>query len=101
MDKAYLILHAKFFLAFDARGRFGAEHSDLKRKGLTAEFYRWFTRFPGNGLYIRLLIRMDRFCLPIISASVLLLVTAFARGTPGLKSEGPPEKTVLLRGPTR
>jgi len=52
-------------------------------------------------LYIRLLIRMDRFCLPIISASILLLVTAFALGTPGLKSEGPPEKTVLLRGPTR
>jgi len=87
-------------LAFDARGRLGAEHSDLKCKGLTAEFYRWFTRFPGNGLYIRLLIRMDRFCLPIISASVLL-VTAFALGTPGLKSEGPPEKTVLLRGATR
>jgi len=44
---------------------------------------------------------MDRFCLQIICASTLLLVTAFALGTPGLKSEGPPEKTVLLRGATR
>jgi hypothetical protein len=88
-------------LAFDACGRLGAEHSDLKRKGLSARFLWQVIRFPGNGLYIRLLVRMDRFCLPIISASILLLVTAFALGTPGLKSEGPPEKTVLLRGPAR
>ena len=35
---------------------------------------------------------MDRFWLHIICASLLLLVTAFALGTPGLKSEGPPRK---------
>jgi hypothetical protein len=44
---------------------------------------------------------MDRFCLHIICASILLLVTAFALGTPGLKSDvksnGPPEKALLLR----
>jgi hypothetical protein len=40
---------------------------------------------------------MDRFWLHIICASVLLLVTAFALGTPGLKSDGPPEKALLLR----
>jgi hypothetical protein len=43
---------------------------------------------------------MDRFYLHIICASILLLVTAFALGTPGLKapgSEAPPEKALLLR----
>jgi hypothetical protein len=50
---------------------------------------------------------MDRFWLHIICASILLLVTAFALGTPGLKapglkasglpSEAPPEKALLLR----
>jgi hypothetical protein len=40
---------------------------------------------------------MDRFCLHIVCASTLLLVTAFALGTPGLKSETPPEKALLLR----
>jgi hypothetical protein len=44
---------------------------------------------------------MDRFCLHIICASILLLVTAFALGTPGLKSEGPSEKALLLRDATR
>lgn len=44
---------------------------------------------------------MDRFYLPIISASILLLVTAFALGTPGLKSESHAENAVLLRSPTR
>jgi hypothetical protein len=44
---------------------------------------------------------MDRFCLHIICASTLLLVTAFALGTPGLKPEGPPEKALLLRVATR
>jgi hypothetical protein len=44
---------------------------------------------------------MDRFCLHIICASLLLLVTAFALGTPGLKSEGPPEKALLLRDAIR
>jgi hypothetical protein len=44
---------------------------------------------------------MDRFCLHIICASILLLVTAFALGTPGLNSEGPPEKALLLRVATR
>jgi hypothetical protein len=44
---------------------------------------------------------MDRFCLPIISASILLLVTALALGTPGLKAEAIPETTVLLRSPIR
>jgi hypothetical protein len=40
---------------------------------------------------------MERFWLHIICASLLLLVTAFALGTPGLKSEAPPEKAILLR----
>jgi hypothetical protein len=45
---------------------------------------------------------MDRFWLHIICASILLLVTAFALGTPGLKAPGlqsdaPPEKALLLR----
>jgi len=40
---------------------------------------------------------MDRFWLHIICASLLLLVTAFALGTPGLKSEGPTEQALLLR----
>jgi hypothetical protein len=44
---------------------------------------------------------MDRFCLPIISASILLLVTAFALATPGLKSEGVPQDTLLLRSAPR
>jgi len=54
-------------------------------------------RFPRNGQRTCLLTPMDRFCLHIICASTLLLVTAFALGTPGLKSEGPPEKALLLR----
>jgi hypothetical protein len=41
--------------------------------------------------------RMDRFWLHIICASLLLLVTAFALGTPGLRAEGPPEQGLLLR----
>jgi hypothetical protein len=40
---------------------------------------------------------MDRFWLHIICASLLLLVTAFALGTPGLRAEGPPEHGLLLR----
>jgi hypothetical protein len=40
---------------------------------------------------------MDRFWLHIICASLLLLVTAFALGTPGLKSDAPLEKAILLR----
>jgi len=40
---------------------------------------------------------MDRFWLHIICASLLLLVTAFALGTPGLQAEAPPEKALLLR----
>jgi hypothetical protein len=44
---------------------------------------------------------MDRICLHIICASTLLLVTAFALGTPGLKSEGPTEKALLLRVASR
>jgi hypothetical protein len=45
---------------------------------------------------------MDRFWLHIICASILLLVTAFALGTPGLQASGsqleaPPEKALLLR----
>jgi hypothetical protein len=59
------------------------------------------TRFPGNGKHTRLLTAMDRFCLQVICASILLLVTAFALGMPGLKSEGPPEKALLLRVATR
>jgi len=41
----------------------------------------------------------DRAYLSIICASVLLLVTAFALGTPGLKSEAPSERAHLLRLP--
>jgi hypothetical protein len=44
---------------------------------------------------------MDRFWLHLICASTLLLVTAFALGTPGLQSEGPPDKALLLRVATR
>jgi hypothetical protein len=40
---------------------------------------------------------MDHLFLSTICASVLLLVTAFALGTPGLKPDVPAEKTVLLR----
>ena len=40
----------------------------------------------------------DRVYLSIIRASILL-VTAFALGTPGLKSEGPSERAHLLRLP--
>jgi len=40
---------------------------------------------------------MDRFCLQIICASTLLLVTAFALGTPGLQPEGPPQQALLMR----
>ena len=59
-------------------------------------------RFPRNGQPTCLLTPMDRFWLHIICASLLLLVTAFALGTPGLKapgsqSEAPPEKALLLR----
>ena len=39
----------------------------------------------------------DRVYLSIVCASILLLVTAFALGTPGLKSEGPSERAHLLR----
>jgi hypothetical protein len=40
---------------------------------------------------------MDQLYLSIVCAGVLLLVTAFALGTPSLKPDVPPEKTVLLR----
>jgi len=40
---------------------------------------------------------MDRFYLYVICASILLLVTAFALGTPGLQTDGPSETTSLLR----
>jgi hypothetical protein len=52
---------------------------------------------PRNGQHIRILTPMDRFCLQIICASILLLVTAFALGTPGLKSDGASETTSVLR----
>jgi hypothetical protein len=43
----------------------------------------------------------ERVYLSIICVSVLLLVTALALGTPGLKkSEGPSERAHLLRLPT-
>jgi hypothetical protein len=42
----------------------------------------------------------DSVYLSIICASIILLVTAFALGTPGLKSEGPSERATLLRLPT-
>jgi hypothetical protein len=44
---------------------------------------------------------MDHHFLGIILASVLLLVTAFALGTPGLKQNGSPDKTVVSRITTR
>jgi hypothetical protein len=40
---------------------------------------------------------MDHLYLSTICAAVLLLVTAFALGTPSIRSDVPPEKTVLLR----
>lgn len=45
----------------------------------------------------RSLTAMDRVFLSIICAAVVLLVTAFSLATPSLKSDGPPEKTLLLR----
>ena len=54
-------------------------------------------RFPRNGRLTCLLTPMDRFWLHIICASILLLVTAFALGTPGSQAEAPPEKALLLR----
>jgi hypothetical protein len=56
---------------------------------------------PRNGQHNRLLTPMDRFYLHIICASVVLLVTAFALGTLGLKSEVPSEKIPVLRVLTR
>jgi hypothetical protein len=41
----------------------------------------------------------ERVYLSIICASILVLVTALALGTPGLKSEAPPESAHLLRLP--
>jgi hypothetical protein len=40
---------------------------------------------------------MDQVYLSTICAGVLLLVTAFALGTPGLKPDVPAEKALLLR----
>jgi hypothetical protein len=40
---------------------------------------------------------MDHHFLGIILAGVLLLVTAFALGTPGLKQDGSPEKALVSR----
>lgn len=40
---------------------------------------------------------MEHFFLSTICAGVLLLVTALALGTPGLKADVPPEQTVLQR----
>ncbi|MFG3597577.1 hypothetical protein [Bradyrhizobium sp. RDI18] len=39
---------------------------------------------------------MDHFFLSVICASILLLVTAFALGTPSMRPDAPPEQTVLL-----
>ncbi|WP_256380300.1 hypothetical protein [Bradyrhizobium sp. CCBAU 051011] len=44
---------------------------------------------------------MDHLFLSTICAGVLLLVTAFALGLPGLNSDVPPEKPVLLRTVSR
>ena len=41
--------------------------------------------------------RMDQLFLSTICAGILLLVTAFALATPSMRSDVPPEKTVLLR----
>jgi hypothetical protein len=40
---------------------------------------------------------MDRVFLTILCAGIVLLVTALALTTPALKSDGPAEKTILLR----
>ncbi|MEH2504230.1 MULTISPECIES: hypothetical protein [unclassified Bradyrhizobium] len=40
--------------------------------------------------------RMDHFFLSIICAGILLLVTAFALGTPSMRADVPLERTVLL-----
>ena len=42
---------------------------------------------------------MDQFYLYVICASILLLVTAFALGTPGLKTDVPSE-TIIIAGRT-
>jgi hypothetical protein len=52
---------------------------------------------PGTNITASRWWPMDQLYLSTICASVLLLVTAFALGTPGLKSDVPPEKAVLLR----
>jgi Acetyltransferase (GNAT) family len=71
--------------------------ADLRGKGYGLRRHMHNHRFPRIGQRTRLLTSMDRFWLHIICASLLLLVTAFALGTPGLKSEGLPEQAILLR----
>jgi hypothetical protein len=44
---------------------------------------------------------LDRIFLSVICAAVVLLVTAFALATPSLKSDGAPEKALLLRAAER
>jgi hypothetical protein len=58
-------------------------------------------RPSGNGSRERSLTVMDRIFLSVICAAVVLLVTAFALATPPLKSNGPLEKTLLLRAAQR
>jgi type VI protein secretion system component VasF len=58
-------------------------------------------RPSGKGSRERSLTVMDRIFLSVICAAVVLLVTAFALATPSLKSDGAPEKTILLRAAER
>ena len=54
-------------------------------------------RAGTNGTAPRCQFMMEHFFLSTICAGVLLLVTALALGTPGLKADVPPEQTVLQR----
>jgi hypothetical protein len=54
-------------------------------------------RAGTNGIAPRCQLMMEHFFLSTICAGVLLLVTALALGTPGLKADVPPQQTVLQR----
>jgi hypothetical protein len=52
---------------------------------------------PGTPPALSSLTAMERFFLIILCTCVILLVTALALTTPALKTDGPAEKTILLR----
>jgi hypothetical protein len=56
-----------------------------------------FGVFPGTHNMAVRWWRMDHLFLSTICAGILLLVTAFALATPSMRTDVPPEKTVLLR----